>query len=40
LQVEADGRNLRLRLQGDLSAPVSRASVARLREAGWLSTET
>jgi len=40
LQVEADGRNLRLRLQGDLSAPVSRASVARLREAGWLSAET
>lgn len=40
MRVEADGRNLKLRLKGDLSAPVSRASVARLREAGWLSTET
>ena len=38
--VEADGRNLRLKLTGDLSAPVSRASVAKLREAGWLSAET
>jgi hypothetical protein len=35
--VVADGRNLRLALRGDLSAPVSRASVARLREAGWLA---
>jgi hypothetical protein len=37
--VIADGRNLRLTLRGDLSAPVSRASVARLREAGWLKAE-
>ncbi len=37
--VVSDGRNLRLTLAGDLSAPVSRASVARLREAGWLSPE-
>lgn len=37
--VIADGRNLRLALRGDLSAPVSRASVARLREAGWLEAE-
>ncbi|KQY75453.1 LytTR family DNA-binding domain-containing protein [Brevundimonas sp. Root1423] len=31
-----DGRNLRLRLKGGIEAPVSRASVARLRSAGWL----
>jgi hypothetical protein len=37
--VVADGRNLRLTLRGDLHAPVSRASVARLREAGWLAPE-
>jgi hypothetical protein len=37
--VIADGRNLRLTLKGDLSAPVSRASVAKLRQAGWLSPE-
>jgi len=37
--VVADGRNLRLTLKGDLAAPVSRASVARLREAGWLPAE-
>ena len=37
--VIADGRNLRLTLRGDLSAPVSRASVAKLREAGWLAPE-
>jgi len=37
--VVADGRNLRLALRGDLFAPVSRASVARLREAGWLARE-
>ncbi|CAN7253702.1 hypothetical protein [Caulobacter sp. LjRoot300] len=35
----ADGRNLRLTLRGDLHAPVSRASVARLGEAGWLAPE-
>lgn len=38
--VVADGRNLRLTLRGDLAAPISRASVARLREAGWLAPET
>ncbi len=38
--VIADGRNLRLTLGGDLTAPVSRASVARLRAAGWLASET
>lgn len=32
-----DGRNLRLRLAGGIEAPVARASVARLREAGWLA---
>jgi hypothetical protein len=37
--VIADGRNLRLTLRGDLSAPISRASVAKLREAGWLAPE-
>jgi hypothetical protein len=37
--VVADGRNLSLTLRGDLAAPVSRASVARLREAGWLASE-
>jgi hypothetical protein len=37
--VVADGRNLRLILRGDLHAPVSRASVAKLREAGWLAPE-
>ena len=37
--VVADGRNLRLTLRGDLTAPVSRASVAKLREAGWLAVE-
>jgi hypothetical protein len=37
--IAADGRNLRLLLRGDLSAPVSRASVARLRAAGWLAPE-
>lgn len=34
--VVEDGRNLRLRLKGGLEAPVSRANVARLRQAGWL----
>ncbi|KQY28897.1 hypothetical protein ASD38_14745 [Caulobacter sp. Root487D2Y] len=38
--VVADGRNLRLTLRGDLTAPVSRASVAKLREAGWLPPES
>lgn len=35
-EVVEDGRNLRLRLKGGIEAPVSRASVARLRSAGWL----
>lgn len=34
--VVRDGRNLRLRLANGLEAPVSRGSVAVLREAGWL----
>lgn len=34
--VTEDGRKLRLRLKGGIEAPVSRASVARLRAAGWL----
>lgn len=37
--VEVDGRNLKLRLSNDLRAPVSRASVAKLRAVGWLPTE-
>jgi hypothetical protein len=37
--VVAEGRNLRLTLKGDLTAPISRASVAKLREAGWLAPE-
>ena len=32
----ASGRNLSLRLSNGLEVPVSRASVARLRAAGWL----
>jgi hypothetical protein len=35
--VEADGRNLRLKLRNGVSAPVARASVATLRAAGWLA---
>lgn len=31
-----DGRKVRIRLRGGIEAPVSRASVARLRAAGWL----
>ena len=38
--VEAEGRNLRLRLSNGLRAPVSRASVAKLRQVGWLAAET
>jgi len=37
--VERDGRNLRLRLVDGQTAPVSRASVAKLRAAGWLAAE-
>lgn len=37
--VERDGRNLRLRLVDGETAPVSRASVAKLRAAGWLAAE-
>jgi DNA-binding LytR/AlgR family response regulator len=32
------GRNLSLRLSNGLEVPVSRASVAKLRAAGWLPT--
>ncbi|NGM49084.1 LytTR family transcriptional regulator [Caulobacter sp. 602-2] len=35
--VERDGRNLRLRLVDGEAAPIARASVARLRAAGWLT---
>lgn len=35
--VEADGRNLRLRLRGGLAAPVARNAAAELRRAGWLA---
>ncbi|MGH6613862.1 LytTR family DNA-binding domain-containing protein [Sphingomonas sp.] len=35
--VVEDGRKLRLRLTGGLEAPVSRARVGLLREAGWLA---
>lgn len=34
--VRADGRNLKLELSNGLQAPVSRASVAKLRHVGWL----
>ena len=34
--VVEDGRNLRLKLTNGLEAPVSRASVAKLRAAGWI----
>jgi hypothetical protein len=37
--VERDGRNLRLKLVDGETAPVSRASVAKLRAAGWLAEE-
>jgi hypothetical protein len=37
--VERDGRNLRLKLIDGETAPVSRASVAKLRAAGWLAAE-
>lgn len=32
----SEGRNLRLILTNGLNAPVARASVAAVREAGWL----
>jgi hypothetical protein len=38
--VEKDGRNLRLKLIDGETAPVSRASVAKLRAAGWLAEES
>lgn len=38
--VVEDGRNLKLRLTNGVEAPVSRASVARLRAAGWLSIDS
>lgn len=34
--VEGNARSMRLRLTGDLSAPVARSAVAQLRAAGWL----
>ncbi len=34
--VKREGRNVRLVLDGGLEAPVSRANVAALKEAGWL----
>ena len=34
--VKRDGRNLRLVLAGSLEAPVSRANVAALKDAGWI----
>lgn len=37
--VEKEGRNLRLKLVDGETAPVSRASVAKLRAAGWLAEE-
>lgn len=37
VDVASHGRNLRLRLSNGVTAPVSRASVARLRAAGWLA---
>ncbi|AAK24998.1 LytTR family DNA-binding domain-containing protein [Caulobacter vibrioides] len=37
--VVRDGRNLRLRLVDGETAPVSRASVAKLRAAGWLADD-
>ncbi|MBI1685239.1 LytTR family DNA-binding domain-containing protein [Caulobacter hibisci] len=37
--IERDGRNLRLRLVDGETAPVARASVARLRAAGWLAAD-
>ena len=37
--VEVEGRNLKLRLSNDLRAPVSRASVAKLRQVGWLAAD-
>lgn len=37
--VEIEGRNLRLTLTNGLRAPVSRASVARLRQMGWLALD-
>ncbi len=33
------GRNLTLRLTNGLEAPVSRASIARLKAAGWLTPD-
>lgn len=38
--VKANGRNLKLELSNGLSAPVSRASVAKLRQVGWLPSDS
>lgn len=40
VSVRAEGRNLKLELANGLQAPVSRASVARLRQVGWLPSES
>ncbi|MDG2520890.1 LytTR family DNA-binding domain-containing protein [Caulobacter segnis] len=37
VKVIEDGRNLRLKLINGVEAPVSRASVAKLRAAGWIA---
>ncbi|WP_375289094.1 LytTR family DNA-binding domain-containing protein [Qipengyuania sp.] len=34
--VKRDGRNVRLQLEGGLEAPVARARLAELKQAGWL----
>lgn len=38
--VEVDGRNLKLKLSNGVRAPVSRASVAKLRQVGWLPSDS
>lgn len=38
--VRTDGRNLKLELSNGLQAPVSRTSVARLRQVGWLPSDS
>lgn len=38
--VRVDGRNLKLELSNGIQAPVSRASVAKLRQVGWLPSES
>ena len=38
--VRSEGRNLKLELSNGLQAPVSRASVAKLRQVGWLASDS